>query len=99
MAEGHGDSAPQGALKVALSGTLDRESVFVGRGLAVHMSEIGLFPIFVPEGKPRNRDMRLKRKCLDALNAMQKTLALNKQLFLKKIKKTNKNFKKITKFA
>ena len=34
MAEGHGDSAPQGALKVALSGTLDRASVLVGRGLA-----------------------------------------------------------------
>ena len=34
MAEGHGDSAPQGALKVALSGTLDRASVLVGRELA-----------------------------------------------------------------
>ena len=30
MAEGHGDSAPQGALKVALSGTLDRAGVLVG---------------------------------------------------------------------
>ena len=34
MAEGHEDSAPQGALKVALSGTLDRASVLVDRGLA-----------------------------------------------------------------
>ena len=34
MAEGHGDSAPQGALKVALSGTLDRASVLVGRSVA-----------------------------------------------------------------
>ena len=35
MAVGHGDSAPQGALKVALSGTLDRASVLVGRSVAV----------------------------------------------------------------
>jgi hypothetical protein len=33
LAEGHGDSAPQGALKVALSGTLDRASVLVGRSV------------------------------------------------------------------
>ena len=39
MAEGHGDSAPQGALKVALSGTLDWVSVLVGRGLAQLMQE------------------------------------------------------------
>ena len=34
MAEGHGDSAPQGALKVALSGTLDRAGVLVGGSVA-----------------------------------------------------------------
>ena len=34
MAEGHGDSAPQGALKVALSGTLDWTGVLVGRSVA-----------------------------------------------------------------
>ena len=34
MAEGHGDSAPQGALKVALSGTLDRAGVLVGGSMA-----------------------------------------------------------------
>jgi hypothetical protein len=65
----------------------------------VHISEIGLFPIFVPEGKPRNRDMRLKKKRLDALNAMHKTLALNKQLFLKNQEKPPKNYIFFTKFA
>ena len=38
MAEGHGDSAPQGALKVALSGTLDRAGVLVGGSVALRVS-------------------------------------------------------------
>ena len=47
MAEGHGDSALQGALKVALSGTLDRVSVLVGRGLAHHDTPRSFPNIFI----------------------------------------------------
>ena len=35
LAEGHTESASQGVLKVALSSTFDRVSVFIGRGLAL----------------------------------------------------------------